>query len=74
MPFYLYVNGNQVHDEAKGPHAPLSFGSRAEGEAHADALYANAVELATSMRRRKPRRDGYIVATEPPPSSEPKSP
>jgi len=85
MPFYLFVNGNPAHDE--GTHdadlrvtrvggGPLTFESQKQGERAADALHAAALKAFGEgpLRRFKaltPRRSDYVVATEPPPVSDP---
>lgn len=81
--FYLFVNGNRVHDE--GEHdasgrvtreggGDLTFATKADGDAKADALFAEA--LAQFKRGRlsrfpglAPKREAYVVAEEPPPVS-----
>lgn len=72
--FHIYVNGNALHDpKGDEKHEPLSFATAAEGEDKADALHTDALERFKRGRLRRfarlaPRRDAYIVASEPPPS------
>jgi len=80
--FFIFVNGNQVHDEGerdaqgrvvrKGG-GVLSFEHQAEAVAAADALYAAHVEGLKALRGRRLAlsRDHYVVATEPPLSLQP---
>ena len=77
--FHLYVNGNQVHDE--GEHdaqgrvtraggSPLTFATKAEGDAFADALYQRTVEAHAGRGRNRfaPKRESFVAAEEPPTS------
>lgn len=68
---FLYANGNLVHDANVGSHAPLSFATKAEGEAKADALYEadrqRALAKAGSRGLRfVTKRESYVVAERPP--------
>lgn len=78
--FYLFVNGNRVHDE--GDHdaqgrvtraggGPLTFETLAEGEDVADARHAANLERFNADRlgrnpKRAPRRESYVVSEDPP--------
>jgi hypothetical protein len=76
MSFNLYVNGNLVHDE--GAHdaegrvtraggGPLTFATKAEGDAFADALYRRTVDAFVGRGRAfAPKRESFVVAEEPP--------
>ena len=87
MAFFIFVNGNPVHDE--GEHdadlrvtrsggGPLSFKTRAEAERAADALFARQkkqdAELPLTVRRSRPARSAYVVASEAPASDPPVDP
>ena len=83
--FYLFVNGNRVHDE--GEHdasgrvtreggGELAFSTKAAGDAKADALFDEALDRYRRGRMRRfpglaPKRESFVVAEEPPPVPEP---
>lgn len=78
--FYLFVNGSRVHDE--GEHdaqmrvtreggGDLTFATKADGEAKADALFAEALARFKRSRLGRfrglgPKRSSYVVAEEAP--------
>lgn len=81
--FHLFVKGNRVHDEGEHDSAmgvtragggDLTFATKAEGDAKADALFAEALARFKRSRLSRfpglaPKREAYVVAEEPPPVS-----